>query len=163
MKMSLCCFLFQQNLISIQRQKSEVLAATASFYDSFLDVIEFRVTVSMLIYPKIHWRTRRCSDFGFYLLQSLMQKIPFDKKDNRSIFNAVALLFFHHLLSYLHILRGTCTTNSVLIPHKYVNIIEKSSEYTNVLASCISNKCAAPPLSHLCLSFRTTCTSCSTP
>uniref|UniRef100_A0A8C4F049 NCK associated protein 1 like n=2 Tax=Dicentrarchus labrax TaxID=13489 RepID=A0A8C4F049_DICLA len=32
-----------QHLTSIQRQKSEVLAATASYYDSFLDVIEFRV------------------------------------------------------------------------------------------------------------------------
>uniref|UniRef100_A0A672IYK4 NCK associated protein 1 like n=1 Tax=Salarias fasciatus TaxID=181472 RepID=A0A672IYK4_SALFA len=34
-----------QNLISIQRSKSEVLAATSSYYDSFLDVIEFRVIV----------------------------------------------------------------------------------------------------------------------
>ncbi|CAG07078.1 unnamed protein product, partial [Tetraodon nigroviridis] len=38
-----------QNLISIQRQKSEVLAATASFYDSFLDVIEFRDHVYELL------------------------------------------------------------------------------------------------------------------
>lgn len=36
----------QQNLISIQRQKTEVLAATSSYYDSFLDVIEFRVSHS---------------------------------------------------------------------------------------------------------------------
>ncbi|MED6237692.1 hypothetical protein ATANTOWER_032142 [Ataeniobius toweri] len=34
-----------QNLTCIQRQKSEVLAATASYYDSFLDVIEFRVII----------------------------------------------------------------------------------------------------------------------
>uniref|UniRef100_A0A7N6AFP5 NCK associated protein 1 like n=1 Tax=Anabas testudineus TaxID=64144 RepID=A0A7N6AFP5_ANATE len=32
-----------QNLTSIQRQKADVLTATASYYDSFLDVIEFRV------------------------------------------------------------------------------------------------------------------------
>uniref|UniRef100_A0A4W6EJ62 NCK associated protein 1 like n=1 Tax=Lates calcarifer TaxID=8187 RepID=A0A4W6EJ62_LATCA len=32
-----------QNLTGIQRQKSEVLSATSSYYDSFLDVIEFRV------------------------------------------------------------------------------------------------------------------------
>uniref|UniRef100_A0A3Q3WFS9 Uncharacterized protein n=1 Tax=Mola mola TaxID=94237 RepID=A0A3Q3WFS9_MOLML len=38
-----------QNLISIQRQKSEVLAATASYYDSFLDVIEFRDHVYELL------------------------------------------------------------------------------------------------------------------
>lgn len=77
MKMLLICLL-QQNLISIQRQKSEVLAATASFYDSFLDVIEFRVTVSTLIHQKMHWRTRCYSCFGFYLIQWRMQKILFD-------------------------------------------------------------------------------------
>ncbi|XP_038149173.1 nck-associated protein 1-like [Cyprinodon tularosa] len=38
-----------QNLTSIQRQKSEVLAATASYYDSFLDVIEFRDHVYELL------------------------------------------------------------------------------------------------------------------
>ncbi|XP_043979004.1 nck-associated protein 1-like [Gambusia affinis] len=38
-----------QNLTCIQRQKSEVLAATASFYDSFLDVIEFRDHVYELL------------------------------------------------------------------------------------------------------------------
>ncbi|XP_029682834.1 nck-associated protein 1-like [Takifugu rubripes] len=38
-----------QNLISIQRQKSEVLAATSSYYDSFLDVIEFRDHVYELL------------------------------------------------------------------------------------------------------------------
>lgn len=37
------------NLISIQRQKTEVLAATASYYDSFLDVIEFRDHVYELL------------------------------------------------------------------------------------------------------------------
>uniref|UniRef100_A0A8D0D8V3 NCK associated protein 1 like n=1 Tax=Sander lucioperca TaxID=283035 RepID=A0A8D0D8V3_SANLU len=36
-----------QNLTGIQRQKSEVLAATTSYYDSFLDVIEFRVIASL--------------------------------------------------------------------------------------------------------------------
>ncbi|XP_029948122.1 nck-associated protein 1-like [Salarias fasciatus] len=38
-----------QNLISIQRSKSEVLAATSSYYDSFLDVIEFRDHVYELL------------------------------------------------------------------------------------------------------------------
>ncbi|XP_041806501.1 nck-associated protein 1-like [Chelmon rostratus] len=38
-----------QNLTSIQRQKSEVLAATTSYYDSFLDVIEFRDHVYELL------------------------------------------------------------------------------------------------------------------
>ncbi|KAK1900779.1 Nck-associated protein 1-like [Dissostichus eleginoides] len=38
-----------QNLNSIQRQKSEVLAATTSYYDSFLDVIEFRDHVYELL------------------------------------------------------------------------------------------------------------------
>ncbi|KAK5608775.1 Nck-associated protein 1-like [Crenichthys baileyi] len=38
-----------QNLTCIQRQKSEVLAATASYYDSFLDVIEFRDHVYELL------------------------------------------------------------------------------------------------------------------
>uniref|UniRef100_A0A8C4GQB0 Nck-associated protein 1-like n=1 Tax=Dicentrarchus labrax TaxID=13489 RepID=A0A8C4GQB0_DICLA len=38
-----------QHLTSIQRQKSEVLAATASYYDSFLDVIEFRDHVYELL------------------------------------------------------------------------------------------------------------------
>ncbi|XP_072237966.1 nck-associated protein 1-like [Leuresthes tenuis] len=38
-----------QNLTSIQRQKSEVLAATASYYDSFLDVKEFRDHVYELL------------------------------------------------------------------------------------------------------------------
>uniref|UniRef100_A0A8C2X1V6 NCK associated protein 1 like n=1 Tax=Cyclopterus lumpus TaxID=8103 RepID=A0A8C2X1V6_CYCLU len=37
-----------QNLTSIQRQKAEVLAAATSYYDSFLDVIEFRVMISPL-------------------------------------------------------------------------------------------------------------------
>uniref|UniRef100_A0A3Q4GMY8 NCK associated protein 1 like n=1 Tax=Neolamprologus brichardi TaxID=32507 RepID=A0A3Q4GMY8_NEOBR len=34
-----------QNLTSIQRQKSEVLSNTTSYYESFLDVIEFRVNI----------------------------------------------------------------------------------------------------------------------
>ncbi|XP_068171059.1 nck-associated protein 1-like isoform X2 [Antennarius striatus] len=38
-----------QNLTSIQRQKSEVMTATASYYDSFLDVIEFRDHVYELL------------------------------------------------------------------------------------------------------------------
>ncbi|XP_053172229.1 nck-associated protein 1-like [Scomber japonicus] len=38
-----------QNLNSIQRQKSEVLAATTSYYESFLDVIEFRDHVYELL------------------------------------------------------------------------------------------------------------------
>nr|XP_020476127.1 nck-associated protein 1-like isoform X1 [Monopterus albus]XP_020476199.1 nck-associated protein 1-like isoform X1 [Monopterus albus]XP_020476271.1 nck-associated protein 1-like isoform X1 [Monopterus albus] len=38
-----------QHLTSIQRQKSEVLAATSSYYDSFLDVIEFRDHVYELL------------------------------------------------------------------------------------------------------------------
>lgn len=38
-----------QNLNGIQRQKSEVLTATASYYDSFLDVIEFRDNVYELL------------------------------------------------------------------------------------------------------------------
>ncbi|KAI3369922.1 hypothetical protein L3Q82_024728, partial [Scortum barcoo] len=38
-----------QNLTIIQKQKSEVLAATASYYDSFLDVIEFRDHVYELL------------------------------------------------------------------------------------------------------------------
>ncbi|KAM7422883.1 hypothetical protein PAMA_010764 [Pampus argenteus] len=38
-----------QNLTAIQRQKSEVLNATASYYDSFLDVIEFRDHVYELL------------------------------------------------------------------------------------------------------------------
>ncbi|XP_039654666.1 nck-associated protein 1-like isoform X2 [Perca fluviatilis] len=38
-----------QNLTGIQRQKSEVLAATTSYYDSFLDVIEFRDHVYELL------------------------------------------------------------------------------------------------------------------
>lgn len=38
-----------QNLTCIQRQKSEVLAATSSYYDSFLDVIEFRDHVYELL------------------------------------------------------------------------------------------------------------------
>ncbi|XP_040890168.1 nck-associated protein 1-like [Toxotes jaculatrix] len=38
-----------QNLNSIQRQKSEVLSATSSYYDSFLDVIEFRDHVYELL------------------------------------------------------------------------------------------------------------------
>ncbi|XP_029006069.1 nck-associated protein 1-like [Betta splendens] len=38
-----------QQLTSIQRQKSEVLTATASYYDSFLDVIEFRDHVYELL------------------------------------------------------------------------------------------------------------------
>ncbi|KAM4587109.1 nck-associated protein 1-like [Odontesthes bonariensis] len=38
-----------QNLTSIQRQKSEVLAATASYYDSFLDVKDFRDHVYELL------------------------------------------------------------------------------------------------------------------
>ncbi|XP_035518339.1 nck-associated protein 1-like [Morone saxatilis] len=38
-----------QHLTNIQRQKSEVLAATASYYDSFLDVIEFRDHVYELL------------------------------------------------------------------------------------------------------------------
>ncbi len=45
-KSFLCC-LMQQHLTNIQRQKSEVLAATSSYYDSFLDVIEFRVCLSV--------------------------------------------------------------------------------------------------------------------
>lgn len=78
-------FPLQQNLISIQRQKSEVMAATASFYDSFLDVIEFRVTVSTLTHQTHCTQTRNlsCSCFGFYL----MQKILFDMKDNTFILN----------------------------------------------------------------------------
>uniref|UniRef100_A0A3Q1CLI1 NCK associated protein 1 like n=1 Tax=Amphiprion ocellaris TaxID=80972 RepID=A0A3Q1CLI1_AMPOC len=35
-----------QHLTSIQRQKSEVLTATSSYYDSFMDVIEFREVVA---------------------------------------------------------------------------------------------------------------------
>uniref|UniRef100_A0A8C2X9S4 NCK associated protein 1 like n=1 Tax=Cyclopterus lumpus TaxID=8103 RepID=A0A8C2X9S4_CYCLU len=38
-----------QNLTSIQRQKAEVLAAATSYYDSFLDVIEFRDHVYELL------------------------------------------------------------------------------------------------------------------
>ncbi|XP_075997106.1 nck-associated protein 1-like [Genypterus blacodes] len=38
-----------QHLTSVQRQKSEVLAATSSYYDSFLDVIEFRDHVYELL------------------------------------------------------------------------------------------------------------------
>ncbi|GAA6228038.1 nck-associated protein 1-like [Lates japonicus] len=38
-----------QNLTGIQRQKSEVLLATSSYYDSFLDVIEFRDHVYELL------------------------------------------------------------------------------------------------------------------
>uniref|UniRef100_A0A3B5B3D4 NCK associated protein 1 like n=1 Tax=Stegastes partitus TaxID=144197 RepID=A0A3B5B3D4_9TELE len=38
-----------QNLTGIQRQKSEVLAATSSYYDSFMDVIEFRDHVYELL------------------------------------------------------------------------------------------------------------------
>ncbi|XP_062271347.1 nck-associated protein 1-like [Scomber scombrus] len=38
-----------QNLNNIQRQKSEVLAATTSYYESFLDVIEFRDHVYELL------------------------------------------------------------------------------------------------------------------
>ncbi|XP_026203218.1 nck-associated protein 1-like [Anabas testudineus] len=38
-----------QNLTSIQRQKADVLTATASYYDSFLDVIEFRDHVYELL------------------------------------------------------------------------------------------------------------------
>ncbi|XP_068598431.1 nck-associated protein 1-like [Brachionichthys hirsutus] len=38
-----------QNLTGIQRQKSEVMTATASYYDSFLDVIEFRDHVYELL------------------------------------------------------------------------------------------------------------------
>ncbi|KAF3690048.1 Nck-associated protein 1-like [Channa argus] len=38
-----------QHLTNIQRQKSEVLAATSSYYDSFLDVIEFRDHVYELL------------------------------------------------------------------------------------------------------------------
>ncbi|KAM9409201.1 LOW QUALITY PROTEIN: nck-associated protein 1-like [Pholidichthys leucotaenia] len=38
-----------QSLTSIQRQKSEVLTATACYYDSFLDVIEFRDHVYELL------------------------------------------------------------------------------------------------------------------
>ncbi|XP_034022052.1 nck-associated protein 1-like [Thalassophryne amazonica] len=38
-----------QNLTCVQRQKSEVLAATTSYYDSFLDVIEFRDHVYELL------------------------------------------------------------------------------------------------------------------
>ncbi|KAK7915561.1 hypothetical protein WMY93_011322 [Mugilogobius chulae] len=38
-----------QSLTSIQRQKSEVLSATSIFYDSFLDVIEFRDHVYELL------------------------------------------------------------------------------------------------------------------
>ncbi|KAF7664571.1 hypothetical protein LDENG_00169380 [Lucifuga dentata] len=38
-----------QNLTSIQKQKAEVLAATSSYYDSFLDVIEFRDHVYELL------------------------------------------------------------------------------------------------------------------
>uniref|UniRef100_A0A4W6EE67 NCK associated protein 1 like n=1 Tax=Lates calcarifer TaxID=8187 RepID=A0A4W6EE67_LATCA len=38
-----------QNLTGIQRQKSEVLSATSSYYDSFLDVIEFRDHVYELL------------------------------------------------------------------------------------------------------------------
>ncbi|KAM3621969.1 uncharacterized protein V6R79_018401 [Siganus canaliculatus] len=38
-----------QNLTSIQRNKAEVLAATSSYYDSFLDVIEFRDHVYELL------------------------------------------------------------------------------------------------------------------
>uniref|UniRef100_A0A665TVK7 NCK associated protein 1 like n=1 Tax=Echeneis naucrates TaxID=173247 RepID=A0A665TVK7_ECHNA len=38
-----------QNLTAIQRQKSQVLSATSSYYDSFLDVIEFRDHVYELL------------------------------------------------------------------------------------------------------------------
>ncbi|XP_072308153.1 nck-associated protein 1-like [Eucyclogobius newberryi] len=38
-----------QSLTSIQRQKSEVLSATSTYYDSFLDVIEFRDHVYELL------------------------------------------------------------------------------------------------------------------
>ncbi|XP_028303425.1 nck-associated protein 1-like [Gouania willdenowi] len=38
-----------QNLTSVQRQKSEVLAAASSYYESFLDVIEFRDHVYELL------------------------------------------------------------------------------------------------------------------
>nr|XP_057911468.1 nck-associated protein 1-like isoform X1 [Doryrhamphus excisus] len=38
-----------QNLTSIQRQKSDVMEATTSYYDSFLDVIEFRDHVYELL------------------------------------------------------------------------------------------------------------------
>uniref|UniRef100_A0A672YJ26 NCK associated protein 1 like n=1 Tax=Sphaeramia orbicularis TaxID=375764 RepID=A0A672YJ26_9TELE len=38
-----------QNLTCIQRQKSEVLTATSTYYDSFLDVIEFRDHVYELL------------------------------------------------------------------------------------------------------------------
>ncbi|TMS19351.1 Nck-associated protein 1-like [Larimichthys crocea] len=38
-----------QNLTNIQRQKSEVMAATSTYYDSFLDVIEFRDHVYELL------------------------------------------------------------------------------------------------------------------
>uniref|UniRef100_A0AAQ5WYH7 NCK associated protein 1 like n=1 Tax=Amphiprion ocellaris TaxID=80972 RepID=A0AAQ5WYH7_AMPOC len=38
-----------QHLTSIQRQKSEVLTATSSYYDSFMDVIEFRDHVYELL------------------------------------------------------------------------------------------------------------------
>ncbi|XP_047438641.1 nck-associated protein 1-like [Mugil cephalus] len=38
-----------QNLTNIQRQKSEVMTATSSYYDSFLDVIEFRDHVYELL------------------------------------------------------------------------------------------------------------------
>lgn len=80
-------FLSQQNLISIQRQKAEVMAATASFYDSFLDVIEFRVTVSTLTHQTHCTQTRNlsCSYLGF--LFNTMQKILFDLKDNTFILN----------------------------------------------------------------------------
>lgn len=44
-------YLLQQNLTCIQRQKSEVLAATSSYYDSFLDVIEFRVNLCSFFFP----------------------------------------------------------------------------------------------------------------
>lgn len=143
-------FLLQQNLISIQRQKSEVMAATASFYDSFLDVIEFRVTGSTLIHQKHYTqtRTRSCSCFGFYLTPWHMQKILFDLKDNRFIPNISCSCITVFPSTSCHIclfLWSTCTMNSVLIPCKYVNL-EKSSDYVNTLASCISNECAAPPV-----------------
>uniref|UniRef100_A0A3B3ZHE2 NCK associated protein 1 like n=1 Tax=Periophthalmus magnuspinnatus TaxID=409849 RepID=A0A3B3ZHE2_9GOBI len=44
-----------QNLTSIQRQKAEVLSATSIFYDSFLDVIEFRVIISFFFFFNLHF------------------------------------------------------------------------------------------------------------
>ena len=45
-----CCHncLPQQHLTSIQRQKADVIAAASSYYDSFLDVMEFRVNILYL-------------------------------------------------------------------------------------------------------------------